>query len=432
MKTVGYFMDKLHYFLEAVNLREQIITCRTKRCWPYKKVAPWRGAGTWLKARAADVWSEGIGTSGSAGLKHSSTHDLSIQTNWGILSLIAGKPKGSQINFWVYLRVFGITQWAVFVSLLVGFVLAMAIIKEISIQGSKLNNILSAITTAYLYTFQLGEHDDGRRHRGSTTVLTVTLSLLTMLIWIYYTGDITAEMTSGPGPHPVNNFDDVLTYNYEVMADSFYGKQLKSASSKAQRDVYNLYLRELKEGASIYTVKSTLTRLAFDTAYKDPQKLVFGPLSAYARLNSTMMAGLTWLKIDEKSRSHAGFYLQHNSEFTQCFNHYIMKMMETGVLKRLQKKWLYTSLYVNEEFGLAEPEPLSFNNVLFLFNTLGVGIVLSVLICVMEWTQAKWHRWRNPQVPLVRRERSEQPVFAHSNTLWSGLGSPLFTPRGLN
>ena len=33
---------------------------------------------------------------------------------------------------------------------------------------------------------------------------------------------------------------------------------------------------------------------------------------------------------------------------------------------------------------------------------------------------------------LIRRERSEQPVAAHSNALWSGLGSPLFSPRGLN
>ena len=33
---------------------------------------------------------------------------------------------------------------------------------------------------------------------------------------------------------------------------------------------------------------------------------------------------------------------------------------------------------------------------------------------------------------MIRRERSEPPVSAHSNTLWSGLGSPLFSPRGLN
>ena len=33
---------------------------------------------------------------------------------------------------------------------------------------------------------------------------------------------------------------------------------------------------------------------------------------------------------------------------------------------------------------------------------------------------------------VIRRERSEQPVFAHSNTLWAGLVSSTFSPRGLN
>ena len=412
MKTVGYFMEKLHYLLEGLNLKEKIMLCRSQKCWPYGKAntpTRFRGARTWLDIRAADVWSEGMGTSGASGIALMATHlkDVSIQTNWGIMSLVAGKPKGSQINFWVYLRVFGIVSWAVFVSLLAGFVLAMATIKEMSSQGSevsKFDNILSGIATAYYYTFQLGEHHDERRHRGSTTVLTLTLSLLTMFIWIYYTGDIIAEMTSGPGPHPVNNFDDVLTHDYEVVAQSFYGNQLKSAKSKAQRDVYNLYLRELKEGQTRYSTKNFRSPLS--TAYKNPRKLAFAPLNKYAEQNSTMLAGLTWLKIDEKSRTHAGFVLQQNSEFKQCFNHYIMKMMEGGILKRLQKKWLYGPLYVNEEFSLAEPEPLSFSNVLFLFNVLGVGIVASIGIFFVEWTQVKWHRWRNPQVPLVLFHRT--------------------------
>ena len=32
----------------------------------------------------------------------------------------------------------------------------------------------------------------------------------------------------------------------------------------------------------------------------------------------------------------------------------------------------------------------------------------------------------------IRRKRSEQPVSAHSNTLWSGVVSSTFSPRGLN
>ena len=409
-KTAGFFQDKLHYILEGLNLQEKIIFCnnRNKKCDGLSRQPNFTtitGTDKWLKYRLAEVLSEGFGTSGNLGLHLGNLGvDLSIQTNWGILSLIAGKPKGSQINFWVYLRVFGFAQWAAFISLLIGFVVTMTIVKDMSNGNgeSRLSNVLSSIATAYYYTFQLGEHHDERRHRGSTTLLTLTLSLLTMFIWIYYTGDITAEMTSGPGPHPVKNFDDVIKYDYEVISQNqFYGALLRYASTEAQRDVYNMYLRERKQGELKYTTKLFLD--PFDIAYGNPRKLLYGALSSYAlqtKLNRTLMAGLTWLKIDEKSRSHSGFLLQNNSEFLQVFNHYIMKMMETGILKRLQKKQLYASLYVNEDFGLSEPQPLSFTNVLFLFNVLGVGIVTSIGILFVEWTMSKWHRWRNHQVLL--------------------------------
>ena len=40
----------------------------------------------------------------------------------------------------------------------------------------------------------------------STRIATLSASTLTMLMWIYYNCDITAEMTSGPPPLPINNF----------------------------------------------------------------------------------------------------------------------------------------------------------------------------------------------------------------------------------
>ena len=59
------------------------------------------------------------------------------------------------------------------------------------------------------------------KHFG-TRILTFTLSMLTLLLWIYYNNDITAEMTSGPSGIPVNTFDDVIHYNYKVVTWSTY------------------------------------------------------------------------------------------------------------------------------------------------------------------------------------------------------------------
>lgn len=64
-----------------------------------------------------------------------------------------------------------------------------------------------------------------------------------MLMWIYYNCDITAEMTSGPPPLPINNFDDVLHYGYKVIVDIPFHKGLLADGAPGKR-ASNMY-REL-------------------------------------------------------------------------------------------------------------------------------------------------------------------------------------------
>ena len=62
-----------------------------------------------------------------------------------------------------------------------------------------------------LFVVQMGEHSSN----GPTVkVLSMTLAMLTFLMFMYYNCDITAEMTSGPPPIPVKNFEDVLHHGY--------------------------------------------------------------------------------------------------------------------------------------------------------------------------------------------------------------------------
>ena len=77
---------------------------------------------------------------------------------------------------------------------------------------------------AYLFVIQMGEHPDMRA--AACRIASVTASFLTMMMWIYYNCDITAEMTSGPPPLPINNFDDVLHYGYKVIVDIPFHKGL--------------------------------------------------------------------------------------------------------------------------------------------------------------------------------------------------------------
>ena len=133
--------------------------------------------------------------------------DYTLPTDRGQLTLIAAIPKGTSINFWVYIRVFGITQWIIFMSLLLLGVSAISFIialtsdvsgrefgtKKSANKEYKLNSISSGFALAYLYTIQMGSHTKSRQL--SSRLLTLTISILTLVLFAYYSTVITAEMT---------------------------------------------------------------------------------------------------------------------------------------------------------------------------------------------------------------------------------------------
>ena len=90
----------------------------------------------------------------------------------------------------------------------------------------------SIIGTIYLFVIQQGTHTN--YHNISARMLTLTAATLSLLMFSYYTTDITAEMTSGPGDIPVHSFEDVIRHDYKVVAYSgFFSTLLADAKPGA-------------------------------------------------------------------------------------------------------------------------------------------------------------------------------------------------------
>ena len=413
MISAGYFQEKLHYITESLNLQVKIVMDNGRKYWRYPKKLKYAGRIGFLRIRAADVVSNGVAASRSLSYHAQGTKKhggiMTIPTNRHSPTLIAAKPKESHIQLLAYVRVFGITQWVVFISLLVGFVIvttmtASAMNTDVK-DGSILKMILSAIAIAYLFTLQLGTHKIGK-HSRITTLLTLTLSMLTLLFWVHYCCDITAEMTTGPiPPIPVKNFEDVLEHGYKVITPNWYfASLLKNAKNgSAKQKVFTKYFYNQStcwgvlgtcRGGNTGGTKSGGTQVAFE----NPKTLLYAPTSTWSddkTVSNEIFNGLTLLKLDdsEKVNTHAALMLQHDSEFLQIFNHHIMKMIETGVLRRIYRKYNYR-LYRNEQFSISEPQPLGINNALFLFILLGAGISMALGIAFVEYIVAKWHQMR--------------------------------------
>ena len=95
------------------------------------------------------------------------------------------------------------------------------------------------------------------------------------------------------------------------------------------------------------------------------------------------MSGLVDLKMDDLTPSVGGLGLQPDSEWQEILNHHILKMMEGGILQRIDRSWLDTEK--NEDFEIIKVNTLGFDNVLFPFSVLAMGMVAAFFATFIEF-----------------------------------------------
>ena len=199
------------------------------------------------------------------------------------------------------------------------------------------------------------------------------MSVLTLLVFIYYTTDITAEMTSTGLDIPINTFDDVIYHDYKVVAVFDHTIELLGNS---------------KPGSAKHLAHARLQKVTIEEALelvsKDPKTLFYGWESVIANDELKRFRGQVYaLKMDDATYTLCAFALKKNSEFIPIINYYLQKQLEHGITKKLYRNH-YNSLYVHESFGIAEPQPLGYENAIFPFIVVVTSSIASVFIAMVE------------------------------------------------
>ena len=186
----------LHLTVETVGREKEIPTLLEN--------GSWIGVMGLIQRKEVDVLSMGIGIN----LHYSAIVEFPFPTYRQPITLIAAMPKGAAPNMWVYVRVFGIYQWMIFLMLLNCLGIALSLLNVFSKDemgrafGTKrgdskvyqLKSPYSSFALVYLYAIQMGDHTSSRQ--TASRLLTITTSMLTFLMFVYYTTEITSEMTS--------------------------------------------------------------------------------------------------------------------------------------------------------------------------------------------------------------------------------------------
>ena len=204
----------------------------------------------------------------------------------------------------------------------------------------------------------------------------------------------------------------VLPLTKFLETDEFYSETGKTSRKNHSTKNEQSKQRFLKRIIEIETE-------ALHEVISDSKTLLYGlstSLIPNNPLQKSLMDQMFALKMYDASYALGTLGLQKDSEFLPIFNHYILKEMESGFLKRLFYEH-HAHLFNRESFEMMEPQPLGFNNVMFCFIFLALAICLSITLATIERIRTKLKRqklWatgtrknRDGHQLRVRRNRRE-------------------------
>ena len=378
--SAGLYPDILHTFADILNLK--ITTILPYDGVPFGKQyqnGSWNGNVGMLTKKFADV--------ATVALAWTLQRDTAIEyvdvlyVPRGGYTLIGQKSRIKALDMWVYIGVFGLQQWTIIVTTILSIMLTMFLITILVYRGKDARHSemsISDLSMILSFIILLGHHPQG----GPNTrrMLYLVTGLMTYLVFAYYTTDITSQMTHrGSENNPFHSFDDVAYFkDIKIISVKETSWESSLKSSKPGTAKYKVY----KDRMENHKVWYANTEDAKDAVLSDPNTYLYAYSTA-----ALSRPGLKALKMQDMAVVSAGLGLQRSSEFHHLFNYLMIKLVEVGIIKRINMKWHDTSR--DEDFNIPEPVSLGFNNLLFPFILLASGIITATASVCLEYLYQK-------------------------------------------
>ena len=359
-------------------------------------------------------------------------------------TLHAGVSEKSALDAWAYTEVFGMSQWLLYTFALIATPLAM-LLAQILLDGDRRRILISdGVAMALLFFIQKGDHTGDEKHLA-IRIMSLTMALLTLVMFIYYSNDITAKMTAGSPPHPVRNFEDVLDKGYRVIVLDWRSTSLGLLKqSKVGTAKNTVYKRSLEEDLTkifawrnatlqgnlevaerielpVWHLRTTESeRWAIETVIRDKKTLWYTFSGTTSSLHENS-GKLVELRMDDTNKRDYGPMLRQDSEYLPLFRHYALKGFETGIFKRIDLMRVKHCVELDNEvcwpdsrppikIGMTEPGALAINNVMFPFSLLAAAIFVSLVAVIMEEVNKTMNtlKEKNREVRLINSLGQQQ------------------------
>ena len=315
-------------------------------------------------------------------------------------TLLAGVLKEHVLDVLVYVEVFGLIQWFILFLFLTMISLSSPLSGVVLGGTLQRSSFSEGFANTYLFLIQQGNHPETRLL--AQMILSFTTSILTLLFFIYYSNDITAKMTAGSPTHPVWNFQDVLDHEYKIIVVGMVELYLlrEARNDSAKHSVYKLYFEEDDKKIWDYEVANEnndveeMRRIVLPSWFNHTKENFEWAANQVIADRKTLwycqrdcapeeieQGNVIDLRMDDMSYTYGGFMLRKDSEYLSVISHYVQKGFETGVYHRIH---LTYSSRTPIKIGMTEPASLKMNNVMGPFIVLGIFIIMSLGIAILE------------------------------------------------
>ncbi len=329
----------------------------------------------------------------TAGLTHTYERGLAVDFTMGVLEDVVTlhiynpamrKNLKSTVKFAGFAEVFDLTCWLVI--LISMFVLSAAYVAVGFREGEgAVDNFASGVAAVYRSLLQLDCGLDSVMRRAlSFKIFLVSVSAMSVVLFAFYTGDITAQMAVRDRPPTLRNFQDVLDagVGVAVQPNSFDETYLKSAAEgSATARVYEMIMKNDNFG---YTNDDFFAAIpVIDAILNDPGG--FAIFSSYFASVPWFPEVLPLAHFEDTFASHLSFALQRDSEFSPLFRYHMTAMRQGGIMKKIRQRWLEREPRdSSSDIFVEDAAALEVDNLYFPSTVIVTGTALGFAILFLE------------------------------------------------
>ena len=367
-EPIGFFPEVLERFQELMNFNVKYIHPKDLE-WGFRfPNGTWNGIMDQLINEDVDMAATGL----TILEERSESIDFTIGVLRGEFSLFVGVQPNPEINWTAFLHIFEPTIWLSTACFMI--VLAMAL----AYAGDK------SLSSALAFQFQLLAQRgswlwDEKENKVATKQIFIFSCIFSFIIFSYYTADLTSLMTSGPAKSPIHSFQDVLDRDLTLIWSLNTASEQIMAQADKSSAMYKVYKKMFKNPDFQYFYDWKPERKRAEVLHSSTKYISYGSTTTVKRY------GVKVLNVEETSYTYLGIGVKKNSEFRKIFNYYLIHMRERGILQEIELKWLQGRISRKEiRDKSAVAITLSYQNLLFPFITLMIGIMTAILFLILE------------------------------------------------